>query len=318
MLKKCYLDDKMSTTEISKKSEEIFGVYVGTSTVYKELVRYEVPLRDKSISVSRAKSTLDIDKTYVDEKMIEWIDGFLLGDGGVTFKNITNFMGARFQIGSSCEEWSRFASSKFEIYGVSSPKVRGKIDERHPHKIWHSQTKTHPDIVVQAKRWYGSNGDWKKQVPDDVRITPTSILLWYLGNGSFTYVQDGNISILRLHTCAFTPEIINGLLIPKLEALGLRCKHEKSKNDIRVCADSIRQFFNIIGHKSPISCYDYKFDIPEWLKLIRLSHIVKDEKERYRAQYYYKMGQIECSKSPGGEMLLFTEAQAEALRKKLD
>jgi hypothetical protein len=315
-LRRCYIDEKMSTPDIAAKSEEIFGLYIGSSTIYKELIRHGIPLRDKSESVSRAKSLLDIDKIFMTEEMMEWIDGFLLGDGCISFNNRENLKGSRLQMGSSEKEWTDYGMSKFEPYHASESKERGKIDEKHPRKVWHSQSLTHPDIVAQAKRWY-TGDNWKKQVPADVRITPASIMLWYLGDGSFTYVGDSNIAILRLATCAFPVDQVLNILIPKLESLGLRCKHDRAKNDIRICADSIGRFFDIIGHRSPIACYDHKFQIPDWLRLIRLSDIVVSDRERWMAQYFYKSGQLECTKSPGGRMLLFTPEQAEKLRAKL-
>lgn len=316
-LKECYIEKKMSTTEIANQSEVIFGKKIGCSTIYKELVRNEIPLRSKSESVSRAMSSLDVDKTHLSEEMLEWIDGFLLGDGGISFNNRVNYIGSRFQIGSSNQEWSKFAMTNFAVYAASEPHERGKIDEKHPNKIWHSQSLTHPDIVLQAKRWY-SGENWKKRIPSDVRITPTSMLLWYLGDGSLTYIEESNTYVLRFATCAFDPNDVENILMVKLQALGLNCSRDKSKNDIRICADSIGKFFDIIGHKSTIACYDYKFDVPDWLRLIRLSDIVKDDKERWRAQSYYKSGNLECTKSPGGRMLLFTVEQAKKLRERLD
>ena len=315
-LRDAYVSRKMSTTEISKNSANLFGVKVSAGTIYKELMRHHIPVRDKSESVQRAVSILDLDVTHITEKRIEWIDGFLLGDGGIEYRKKKPFMGSRFALGSSQEEWAKYSMMGLKPYEPCDVKAWGKIDKKHPNHLWSSRTYSHPDIVAQAKRWYGGE-NYKKQVPEDVRITSTSILLWYLGDGSFTYVKDSNIAILRLATCSFKPESIKGILIPKLEALGLRCKHEKSKNDIRICADSIGQFFNIIGHISPIRCYDYKFNIPSWLKLLRLSNIVNNDREKWRAQSYYKSGNLECTKSPGGKMLLFTEDQAQKLRERL-
>jgi len=316
ILRDAYVSRKMSTTEISKDSEALFGSRVSASTIYKELVRHGIPVRDKSESVQRAVSMIDIDSSYITENHIEWIDGLMLGDGTIEYKKSKPFMGSRIALGSSHEEWTTYGMSGVKVFEPCDAKAWGKMDKKHPNHLWSSRTHTHPDIVAQAKRWY-TGENYKKRVPEDVRITSTSLLLWYLGDGSFTYVKDSNIAVLRLHTCDFSNHCINNILIPKLEELGIRCKHEKSKNDIRVCADSIRTFFNIIGHVSPIRCYDHKFNIPEWLKLIRLSGIVKNDKEKWRAQSYYKSCTLECSKSPGGKMLLFTEKQADKLKERL-
>ncbi len=314
-LRQSYINDKLSTTEISEKSQELFGVSVSPAIIYKELIRHNIPVRNKSESVSRAMSTLNPDISHINESLIEWIDGFLLGDGNINFAN-NRYGNSRFRIGTSSPEWTKYAMSDFSMYQPSELREWGNIDEKHPNYLYNITTLTHPDIVHQAERWYSGPNQTKK-VPPDVRITPTSILLWYLGDGSLMYLERYNTYVVRFATCAFSVNEVENILMPKLRSLGLDCSRDESKNDIRVKAASIGRFFDIIGHKSPISCYDYKFDIPEWVRLIRLSDIVQNDKQRWMAQYYYKSGQLECSKSPGGRMLLFTKEQAEALKVKL-
>jgi len=311
-----YIVQGKSTTEIAKDSLTLLGVQASASLVYQSLIRNNIPVRNKSVSVSMSKSTLDIDQSFIDEPTIEWIDGFLLGDGSVKLEWRSNgFGGSRFSFGSVEIDWTKYAMSKLSAYGVSEPKQYGKTTERCPNIEWQSRTRTHPDIIKQAERWYPNR---IKKVPTDVRITPTSLLLWYLGDGSFIYDTKHNTPHLRFATCAFLPSDIENILLPKLAALGLICSRETHKNDICIHSESVGRFFELIGSKSPISCYDHKFNIPEWLSKIHLCQIVKDDKEKWRAIYYAKTGQIECFKSPGGHFLLFTKDQADMLRKKLD
>ena len=231
----------MSTTEISNNSEKLFGIKVSCGIIYKELIRHNIPVRNKSESVSIASATLDPQISHINEKTIEWIDGFLLGDGSITFSNRETFMSARFSMGSSQEEWTKYAMSNFIAYNPTEVKAWGKIDEKHPNHTWICKTLTNPDIVHQAERWYyGPNQT--KRVPPDVRITPISILLWYLGDGSLTYIEDCNTYVVRFATCAFPIEDIENILMPKLTRLGLECSRDTSKNDIRICASSIVSF----------------------------------------------------------------------------
>ena len=312
-LKNCYLVQKMSTVDIEKNSEKIFGFYLSRGLVYRSLLKHNVCVRNKSTSISRAKSTLDIDTTFLGEDIIEWTDGFLLGDGYIGFKE--QYQNARFIIGSAEIEWTKYAMQKYTSYNPSPIKTYNEICERRPNPIWESKTKTHPDIVSQAQRWYGGEGQSKK-IPQDVRITPTSVMLWYLGDGSFTQFGD-NSSCLRLATCAFDRQDLEKIVIPKLRTYHIDAYVDDYKNDIHVRAESTKDFFNFIGWNSPIACYDHKFNVPEWMKLIRLSEIVKTDQEKWRAQYYYKSGQVECTKSPGGKMLLFTREQASKLQSML-
>jgi len=76
LLRKLYIDEKMSTNEISNVSLEKFGQFVSPSGIYSTLLRNDIGLRSIGDSVSIATSTLNLDKSYLNEYMIEWIDGF--------------------------------------------------------------------------------------------------------------------------------------------------------------------------------------------------------------------------------------------------
>jgi hypothetical protein len=315
-LSKCYLIDKMSTVDIEKNSIDIFGKYISRGTVYKSLVKHKINVRDKSTSVSRAMSTLDIDSSFINENKIEWIDGSMLGDGHINFKKHSEFQNSRIVIGTSSKQWAEFTMQELKDYDPCEPVVYQKIDKKHPNPIWESKTKTHPDIVGQAKRWYSGKNE-SKSIPKDVRITPTSVLLWYLGDGSFTYQSKINSGKIRLATCSFSNYKLDNILIPKLNSVGIKCGKDNSKNDITICGKDIKYFFNFIGWKSPFSDYDHKFDIPEWLKLYRLSEIVDNDRDKWRVQYWCKTGRVEFSKSPNGKFLLFSKGQVDRIKNKL-
>lgn len=310
----------MSTTDIVNKSEELFGIRIGTATIYKALIRYGIPVRSKSESVSLATRTLNYDESYLNEDMIEWIDGFLLGDGSVRFSNVdfrvrkrVNY--ARFSMASVQKQWVQYAFSKFTVY---SPRIISthifKNDPKNPNPLYMSKTLGHPDIARQAERWYPLP-KCNKIIPQDIRITPTSVLLWYLGDGSLVYNKN-----LKLATCGFSDEDINTILIPKLENLGIHCYlgHWKQYAYIWIRRDSMGKFFDFIGHESPISCYAYKFNCEKWYTYKRLSDIIRNNRERWRARYYFKIGKLDCFRSPGDKLLLFNEDQANKLRDILD
>ena len=76
LLKYHYLAKRLSTTEISKISKDVFGIHVTTSTIYNALVRNHINVRSKSESVSMSKQTLSSEILYITEPLLEWIDGF--------------------------------------------------------------------------------------------------------------------------------------------------------------------------------------------------------------------------------------------------
>lgn len=303
LLKKLYCEEKMSTTQITSRSLEFFGKKMSVAPIYTALKRNGIQIRSKSESISVSKCKLDQEKSFLNEDLISWIDGFLLGDGSISpNKNKTN---ARFAMGSTEKEWTEFAISKFSDYSPSIPKQYGKKRDNAPNLSWTSMTCHHPDILSQYNRWYPENGN--KKVPEDVRLTPSSILLWYLGDGSIT--KSGVSYVVRLATCSFSPEEIEDILIPKLKGMGLSCKRDVYKNDIKFATESVKRFFEIIGSSSPISCYRYKFEFNQWLNYYRLSQIASDEKTKWRIKYLINQGKLNCTRSPGGKLILFNEEQ---------
>jgi len=310
-----YLQENLSTTEISKLSIERLGSQLSNGQVYRLLKKNNIPMRSLSDSVSISRSILDQSIQLMDDKTVSWADGFLLGDGSASVDSRTQKITARFSIGSLHEEWATYGISGFKQFQPSTAKPTKTIDKKHPSPTWMCRTLSHPDITKQYHRWY-PNGT--KKVPYDVRITHTSVLLWYLGDGSICSDIESNYSAVRLATCSFSIQDIEDILIPKLKAVGIESVREKSKNDIRIRTSSIGSFFDFIGHTSPIQCYNYKFDVPSWLYLNRLEDIAKNKKERWRAIYHIKKGNIQCTSSPGGKMFLFNSKQADKLRLLLD
>jgi len=310
-IKELYIESRWSINKICKKSERLLGIKAGFASVRRAIKDMGLDVRGIAENVSDAMSELDVIEKLETEDMVEWIDGFNLGDGYISFRTVDGCLwrGARYVIGTVEKEWCEYAISKFSAYRPSPPKQYGKIRDKAPRLAWSSRTLTHPDIIKQAQRWY-PNG--KKIVPPDVRITPISLLLWYLGDGSIT--KSGISYTIRFATCSFDPDDINNILIPKLEALGLEAWIDGcGKNDIKMSTKSTNKFFDIIGHKSPISCYNYKFEFHQWLTLKRLSEVVPDRNIRWRVQYMFKRGKLDCTLSPGGKMILFTPDQEKKL-----
>jgi len=314
-LRNAYVVEKRSTTNISKNSIELFGKYISVGKVYTDIKRVGIPLRSKSQSVSMVKGELDKSQSFLTEGIIENIDGLMLGDGTINFRK-PDCRSARVRLDSTSKSWTQYGMSILTPYSPREPTSIHKVDKKHPNQIWQSQTLMHPDLTQQARRWY-SGPNQTKVIPQDVRITPVSTVLWYLGDGSFTHTEKGNMSQLRLATCSFKRENLENIIIPRLKEHNIDSYVDDYKNDIHIRAHSIKDFFNFIGWKSPFSDYDHKFAVPEWLKLYRLSEIVKNDKEKWRVQSWCKTGKVEFSRSPGGKFFLFSKDQACIIKERL-
>ena len=287
---KNYIKKKMSYPQIQKMLKEQ-GYNIHPGTLYRYAKKFNI---GRNISEARRindPNSLDYNKSYIDNNIIECIDGGLLGDLGIQFnRNNPNNHVARISLGVQYEEFAKYLMSPFKVLDV---KIKKRYTEAmNQGFIFSCSTRFHPDIYKQYVRWYPeTNNKYRtKQPPDDIRITPKSVMMWYLGDGSVV-IKEKTI-IVRLATDGFLPEK-NIMLSNKLREKGIRC-HRNRFNRIFIEARGVPAFFNFIGRKSPISpIYDHKFALPFWrfeskrmkevsdelnINYDRLSHLVKKNK----------------------------------------
>jgi hypothetical protein len=227
--------------------------------------REAVKLRKRlvwGIKDRQVRTSLDHTKTWVTERMIEWVDGFLLGDGHIARAS------AYAVISSSNPNWTRYAMSGFETYKPSPPKMHlvatGASKEK-KYEAWQSTTLSHPDLKAQRDRWYPGG---RKRIPQDVRLTGTSLRLWFLGDGS---LDNGYV---RIAANDFTREEL-GPVLGRLRGMGLDFHFGVSTGigtEVRLylAAKGTAVFFDLIGKRCPVEGYEYKFEVDpdRWLRTI--------------------------------------------------
>lgn len=204
--------------------------------------------------MGKDQATLDYDKSFLPEKL-DFVDGFLLGDGSISKKYSHISWTVKYQ------EFSEHIKYNLQCYQPTS-RQKYMIDSRCKKGGYISnfgRTKCHPDITAQRKRWYP---DGKKIVPKDVSLSPESVLIWYLSDGTFIRNQ-----LIILCTDGFTHEEVF-YLVSRLQKIGINCKKTNSHLDyprIKILQYSLGSFFKYIGRKSPIKCYDYKFKVDDFI-----------------------------------------------------
>lgn len=117
------------------------------------------------------------------ERFVQFIDGLLLGDGSINFKNcfyLTQTM--------KREQWVFYVRGLFAEMGALTrmiPRGRrqhileGRRIEEKPHWVLYSPA--YVEMALQRERWYD---DGEKRVPHDVRLTPLAVAHWFAGDGS--------------------------------------------------------------------------------------------------------------------------------------
>ena len=287
-----YINKKLSYPKLREMLiEKGYNIHVGTLQRYAK--KYNIGRNGSESRRNRDEKCLDYDKTYITDDIIEFLDGFLLGDGGISFdKRNKNSLVARFSCGVQYEEFCKYLMKPFISLGSSVTKVMSNSFKQG--FGFGGRTRSHPDIYKQYLRWYPeSNSKRIKQPPDDIRITPESVMRWFLGDGSC--VSRTNSILVRLSTDGFSPDKVE-FLVTKLLEKGILC-HRSNENRIIINAKGIPSFFNFIGRKSPIKCYDYKFDkIDNWrLESKRMSEVAKELNIDYqKLAYFVKIGKINC------------------------
>ena len=287
---KYYVDEKMSYPQIREMLlGHGFNIHVGTLHAYAKKLGFGRSVSEAMRNDEDAGYHLDWTKSFLTETVIESIDGFLLGDGGM--EGSPNGQAGRATCGVEYQDFCYYMMSFFSDYGSSTSKYQDKSMTQGFR--WQGRTLHHPDLWKQYVRWYPeTNGKREKQPPDDVRITPKSVMIWYLGDGTLIADDDTNTVIIRLSTDSFLPERVE-MLVQKLNEKGIAC-HRSNNNRVLIEAKGIPGLFAFIGKTSPVKSYDYKFEMPEWrFSAKRMSDVAKELGLDYqRLAYLVKIGKI--------------------------
>jgi len=114
---------------------------------------------------------------------IEIINGCLLGDGSI-FQDRGKYF--RFKLTAKDKRLVKWVGNKLKDLG----NVYFTKDKRNDTYILYF---SHSSLKKLRKRWYTKlNGKTQKIVPKDLDITPTTLLFWYLGDGSLIRHRNPN------------------------------------------------------------------------------------------------------------------------------
>jgi hypothetical protein len=287
-----YVEKRMSYPKI-KQMLKNQGYNIHSGTLHKYAKQFNIGRNSSEARRIAFSDPLDYNISYLTEEIIEAIDGFTLGDGGIDpNRKKSRIRTARLRCGVQYEDFCEYLIKNFTVYRAIVRKNNSKNMKQG--FIFTGSTRTHPDIYKQYIRWYPEvQGKRVKQPPEDVRLTPLSVMMWYLGDGSVV-VKKGSI-VVRLSTDGFLPEKVE-MLVKKMNDIGILC-HRSNENRININARGVPAFFNLIGRKSPVSSYNYKFDrIPFWrFESKRMKEVASELNIDYnRMCYFIKIGKIPC------------------------
>ncbi len=235
-----YTKDNLSCRDISQKIRR------SPSFVYQHLKKRGL-MRNHSESILCRNTNCDYTKTFINDHLLELIDGFMLGDGHIQKGMKSSRLSACLKELDFCDYWLRAFKCydpKATLQTINSSRYQSTV------KFWNIRTKSHGDISQQRQRWYHGN---TKIVPLDVRITPLSVSLWFCGDG--TRARTRNTVWALFCTQGFRKSDVK-MLSKRLQQTGIDC-HVTNQNKIYVSANGYKDLIKYAP--CSIDCYSYKF-----------------------------------------------------------
>jgi predicted transcriptional regulator len=166
--------------------------------------------------------------------------------------------------------WSRCA--KIVMKSHRAKIIDGKIGrvQCEPYPTWRYESCNHLIWTEMGKKWYAPqlvNGRIRKVIPNDLKLTPLSMAIWYMDDG----VNQARDAQAKLCTNGFTEEEVVFLAeVMKrdlsIKAVKSRVKKDRSQFLLRVNREAYFEFIDIIRPEIKWDCFGYKTDTSGYVK----------------------------------------------------
>ncbi len=203
---------------------------------------------------------------------LEVFDGVMLGDGGI--RPTTH--SARFrmsQAGTKHMDWLRMVHAGLLDLGVDcdEPSTETMTYKGEPRVYSYLSSRTSEFLDEQRQRWY-PNG--RKEVPEDLILTPECIANWFAGDGSSNWYQrkptHRRYVYAYLHTYGFSVGSINRLvgMLTNAGIFGWTFRRRKTSGSgiaLQLCNPcNVNKLMDLVGpHIVPSFQYKIK-RVPAW------------------------------------------------------
>jgi len=235
ILKKLYLEDEMSTTEIAKKYN------VTQRAVSTKLKRYNVRMRSLSEAQKLISFNIDLSKYAMN-----FLNGLLLGDGGLT---LVNEKSVSYRHVDKNKSYIRWLKAKLEELGFKINHISQTETD-----YYRIQTRCYRNLKEYYNYWY-PNG--RKKIPD-IKLSPITLLNWYVGDGSYRKGKNNTKKSEKVVICISFDVEGRNVMSEKLKELGI--ENSIYSDSIYIKAKGRERFFNFMFSGSEIpTCYMYKF-----------------------------------------------------------
>ena len=193
---------------------------------------------------------------------MEFIDGALLGDGHITKPRGNS---CQFSYITSKRGHAEYVYQKLKRMAVGECEdgpVKSRVYDKRTKKTYISyrfRTVSNLTFFGMRMRWYPEG---VKIIPPDVKMTPISALIWYLGDGSL--IEANRSYYIKLCTNGFEKENVEKVLFPQLsmyEPSFIRAS--ETQWWVYIPRRHIDEFLSFVGG-CPVSEYTYKWKLADY------------------------------------------------------
>jgi len=229
-LKRHYFDEYKSLSEIAL----IYGS--SKTAVSLRFKRNNIPIRTK-----KEAWTIIANHIELTDKLLEELDGLLLGDGCLC---PSNSISAWYSHGDKHPTYIKWLKAHLKTLSLECTIAT-------PTKLY---SKSYRELYDLRLKWY-PNG--KKKIPDDLVLTPTTLRNWYIGDGNYRPGKNGTKKCERVSIAVIKLDPMP--LYDQFLELGF--PFNKHKDGIYIPAKYRKKYFQYMmtGNPDIPNCYMYKF-----------------------------------------------------------
>lgn len=249
-----YVTEKLSVHQIGK----LVGCK-SCNTVRQALKHFGIELRGQS----EAQRIKQKDQPNINESVLT---GCLLGDGSLLKYNKSNEESCpHFGKGNKHYEHVLYVARFFYDKPEEHISRQSWITNDREFIVYNFRTCAIPELQTCFAKWYPKSNNFKKVVPQDIVLDETSLLHWFLDDGS-TYLTSKKYLNLVLCTDNFTRDEVEMLCGKLNDTFNLtarvgrndKWKEGKDYHRIYLANGTAHDFLDIIG-KPPVRCFEYKW-----------------------------------------------------------
>lgn len=178
----------------------------------------------------------------------EHFKGFMLGDGYLSNRNKSKHS-CQFLISNVNPDYIRYVSKLLENEGIDHTVQIGSKKGNFPGSKKSSivSTKFYKTFADQEEKWYKtrSDGTHFKIVPPDLKLTPLSLLQWYIGDGYLVNLK-GKPERVQICTDRYSDDEILMLKEMFERDLGLNIQVDWNRRRLRIPKRMLADFFDLL------------------------------------------------------------------------